>query len=249
MVDLSSISDVQHFKGFACRAATSAGRSSLGRPGHRAGAAGLDEPESAGLDPYSCSRDILEAVIRAIADDGRTVLFSPHLLNEVSVVADQVTMITRKIGLEARALDDLPATHRCWTLRFAERRGPIAAAGAGGSPRLEGTGRRLTARCITASRARFGKAAAGVGAQVSEEPDAGSLDEHLRPRGHPAFPPWWRSEAMRDDSASFAWTLWRQYGVGIRFQGISPILSRRSCSAARSANSRGRTRPASRGHG
>src|SRR5207244_8254765 len=53
----------------------------------------LDEP-SAGLDPL-VRRDILEAIIRAIADEGRTVLFSSHLLNEVERVSDHVTMINR----------------------------------------------------------------------------------------------------------------------------------------------------------
>ena len=51
----------------------------------------LDEPSS-GLDPI-VRRDILGAVLRTIADEGRTVLFSSHLLEEVERVADHVTMI------------------------------------------------------------------------------------------------------------------------------------------------------------
>ena len=51
----------------------------------------LDEPSS-GLDPV-VRRDILEAIMRTIADAGRTVLFSSHLLDEVERVADHVTMI------------------------------------------------------------------------------------------------------------------------------------------------------------
>lgn len=51
----------------------------------------LDEPSS-GLDPI-VRRDILGAVMRTIADEGRTVLFSSHLLDEVERVADHVTMI------------------------------------------------------------------------------------------------------------------------------------------------------------
>ena len=51
----------------------------------------LDEPSS-GLDPI-VRRDILGAVMRTIADEGRTVLFSSHLLEEVEQVADHVTMI------------------------------------------------------------------------------------------------------------------------------------------------------------
>ena len=52
----------------------------------------LDEPSS-GLDPI-VRRDILGAVIRTVADEGRTVLFSSHLLDEVEQVADHVTMIS-----------------------------------------------------------------------------------------------------------------------------------------------------------
>ncbi len=52
----------------------------------------LDEPSS-GLDPI-VRRDILGAVLRTIADEGRTVLFSSHLLEEVELVADHVTMIS-----------------------------------------------------------------------------------------------------------------------------------------------------------
>jgi ABC-2 type transport system ATP-binding protein len=70
----------------------------------------LDEPSS-GLDPI-VRRDILGAIIRTIADEGRTVLFSSHLLEEVEQVADHVTMINRgKIVLSA-ALDSIRESHR-----------------------------------------------------------------------------------------------------------------------------------------
>jgi ABC-type multidrug transport system ATPase subunit len=69
----------------------------------------LDEPSS-GLDPI-VRRDILGAVIRTIADEGRTVLFSSHLLEEVEQVADHVTMISEgKIVLSA-ALDAIKESH------------------------------------------------------------------------------------------------------------------------------------------
>ena len=70
----------------------------------------LDEPSS-GLDPI-VRRDILGAVIRTIADEGRTVLFSSHLLEEVEQVADHVTMINNgKIVLSA-PLDEIKESHR-----------------------------------------------------------------------------------------------------------------------------------------
>jgi ABC-2 type transport system ATP-binding protein len=60
----------------------------------------LDEPSS-GLDPI-VRRDILGAVMRTIAGEGRTVLFSSHLLDEVEQVADHVTLISQgKIALSA----------------------------------------------------------------------------------------------------------------------------------------------------
>lgn len=51
----------------------------------------LDEPSS-GLDPIARS-DILEAIIRTISQDGRTVLFSSHLLDEVDRVCDSVALM------------------------------------------------------------------------------------------------------------------------------------------------------------
>jgi ABC-2 type transport system ATP-binding protein len=51
----------------------------------------LDEPSS-GLDPIARS-DILEAIIRTISEDGRTVLFSSHLLDEVERVCDSVALM------------------------------------------------------------------------------------------------------------------------------------------------------------
>src|SRR3954449_12610456 len=70
----------------------------------------LDEPSS-GLDPI-VRRDILGAILRTIAGEGRTVLFSSHLLEEVEQVADHVTMIASgKIVLSA-PLAELKTLHR-----------------------------------------------------------------------------------------------------------------------------------------
>lgn len=80
----------------------------------------LDEPSS-GLDPI-VRRDILSAIIRTIADEGRTVLFSSHLLHEVERVADRVAMIDRGQLVFSAALDDVKEMHRCLTLRFPEPR-------------------------------------------------------------------------------------------------------------------------------
>ena len=69
----------------------------------------LDEPSS-GLDPI-VRRDILGAVMRTIADEGRTVLFSSHLLDEVEEVADHVTMINGGRIVLSGSLDEIRRTH------------------------------------------------------------------------------------------------------------------------------------------
>jgi ABC-2 type transport system ATP-binding protein len=89
----------------------------------------LDEPSS-GLDPI-VRRDILGAIIRTIAEEGRTVLFSSHLLHEVERVADRVALIDRGRVVFSGALDEIKETHHRLTLRFPEPRPkPPALAGA-----------------------------------------------------------------------------------------------------------------------
>ena len=70
----------------------------------------LDEPSS-GLDPI-VRRDILGAVIRTVADEGRTVLFSSHLLDEVEQVADHVAMISRGAIVLSAPLQAIKESHR-----------------------------------------------------------------------------------------------------------------------------------------
>jgi ABC-2 type transport system ATP-binding protein len=80
----------------------------------------LDEPSS-GLDPL-VRRDIVAAIIRTIADEGRTVLFSSHLLDEVERVSDRVAMIDRGRIVLSGDLDDLKGTHRRLTWHFEQAR-------------------------------------------------------------------------------------------------------------------------------
>ena len=103
----------------------------------------LDEPSS-GLDPI-VRRDILGAVIRTIADEGRTVLFSSHLLEEVEQVADHVTMISHgaivlsgslaaireshRVGERVPSLDEIFASHAEAERRRVTHVGTSAAAG------------------------------------------------------------------------------------------------------------------------
>jgi ABC-2 type transport system ATP-binding protein len=78
----------------------------------------LDEP-STGLDPL-VRREILAAIIRTIADEGRTVLFSSHLLDEIERVCDWLAMIDRGRMVLCGPLDEIKATHRKVTVRFDE---------------------------------------------------------------------------------------------------------------------------------
>ena len=69
----------------------------------------LDEPSS-GLDPI-VRRDILGAILRTIAEEGRTVLFSSHLLEEVEQVADHVTMIRQGAIVVSAPLSEVKEAH------------------------------------------------------------------------------------------------------------------------------------------
>jgi ABC-2 type transport system ATP-binding protein len=76
----------------------------------------LDEPSS-GLDPL-VRRDILRAVIETIVHEGRTVLFSSHLLDEVERVADQVAIINSGRIIQNDALDSLKSSYHRVVLHF-----------------------------------------------------------------------------------------------------------------------------------
>ena len=84
----------------------------------------LDEPSS-GLDPI-VRRDILGAVIRTIADEGRTVLFSSHLLDEVEQVADHVTMMSHGNVVLSETLAATRASHGSLSAAFLAHVGPAA---------------------------------------------------------------------------------------------------------------------------
>src|SRR6516225_3460800 len=74
----------------------------------------LDEPSS-GLDPL-VRRDILGAIIRTIAEEGRTVLFSSHLLDEVERVSDHVALIHQGQVVLSGPLDEIKDRHQRLTL-------------------------------------------------------------------------------------------------------------------------------------
>jgi ABC-2 type transport system ATP-binding protein len=123
----------------------------------------LDEPSS-GLDPM-VRRDILGAIIRTIADEGRTVLFSSHLLMEVERVADYVAMIRDGHILFCDTLDGVRAMHHRLTVRLAEPR--TIAPFLEGALTWEGSGYDWTVFCY-GSPARLEAAIVVLGGRIVE---------------------------------------------------------------------------------
>ena len=131
---------------------------------HRPDLLVLDEP-SAGLDPLA-RRAILAAIVRAVARDGRTVLFSSHLLDEVERIADHIALIDQGRVVFCGELESVRDRHRRLTLRFSEPRAtPPALAGV---LSWEGEGCEWTAVCA-AGRDDLERAAAGAGGRVVDE--------------------------------------------------------------------------------
>jgi ABC-2 type transport system ATP-binding protein len=131
----------------------------------------LDEPSS-GLDPV-VRRDILEAIIRTVADEGRTVFFSSHLLEEVERVSDDVAMMAEGRLVLSGPLDDIKSSHHQFTLRFdtPQPRAPVLA----GALSVAGAGREWTVVC-NGARDELTMAALRLGARIVEE-RCPSLDE------------------------------------------------------------------------
>src|SRR5690348_2046748 len=77
----------------------------LAAQAHRPDLLLLDEPSS-GLDPI-VRRDILETVIRTVAQEGRTVIFSSHLLEEIERVSDHVAMLHQGKIVMCGPLDEI----------------------------------------------------------------------------------------------------------------------------------------------
>lgn len=85
--------------------------------GHRPDLLLLDEPSS-GLDVVA-RRDILAEVVRSVAEEGRTVIFSSHLLEEVERVADQIAILHQGRIVLDLPMDTLKSTHHRFIVRFA----------------------------------------------------------------------------------------------------------------------------------
>lgn len=86
---------------------------------HRPDLLVLDEPSS-GLDPV-VRRDILAAIVRTVADEGRTVFFSSHLLDEVQRVSDRVAMLHAGRLLLCDQLETVLQQHHRLTIQLSEQ--------------------------------------------------------------------------------------------------------------------------------
>lgn len=76
----------------------------------------LDEPSS-GLDVV-VRRHILDTMMRTVAAEGRTILFSSHLMDEVETVSDYVAIIHKGNVLECDRLQAVTENHHRVVLRF-----------------------------------------------------------------------------------------------------------------------------------
>ena len=143
----------------------------LAAQAHRPDLLLLDEPSS-GLDPL-VRRDILEAVIRTVADEGRTVFFSSHLLEEIERVSDHIAMLHEGKLVLCGPLDEIKEQHRRSTLRFetAQSKPPAIT----GALSVTGTGKEWTVMC-NGARNELPAIAATLGARIVDE-HAASLND------------------------------------------------------------------------
>ncbi len=131
----------------------------------------LDEPSS-GLDAV-VRRDILSAIIRTVADEGRTVLFSSHLLDEVERVADHVAMLHAGRLVLSDQLATIIDQHCRLTVRFDQPQPTRPELP--GALSCEGAGQEWTVLC-NGRRDELQQAVEALGARIVEDGQP-SLDE------------------------------------------------------------------------
>ncbi|MEO8062864.1 MAG: ABC transporter ATP-binding protein [Pseudomonadota bacterium] len=140
----------------------------------------LDEPSS-GLDAV-VRRDILDAIVRAVADDGRTVIFSSHLLDEVERMSDHVTLIHRGRVALSGVLDDVRGAYHRSRVRFADHLDHAPALET--ALALEGSGR-VWSVVHSGSTEQFQNAVLALGGVVVESRDATLEEIFLALAGRP----------------------------------------------------------------
>lgn len=141
----------------------------------------LDEPAS-GLDPES--RVHLRVLLRRLADDGRTILISSHILSELEELVDDAAFLIAGESVSADRVAASAQRQRFWRVRVAE--GDVLAAQAAIATalgRTDVTGDRAGALVAFSSEtdAAAGLAAiVGAGIAVAEfAPSTGRLEQTL----------------------------------------------------------------------
>ncbi|MBN2054356.1 ABC transporter ATP-binding protein [bacterium] len=76
----------------------------------------LDDPTS-GLDPLA-RREFMEGIIGMLAEEGRTVFFSSHQVDDIERVADRVVLLHSGRCVYSASMDELHAKWRLARLRF-----------------------------------------------------------------------------------------------------------------------------------
>ena len=143
----------------------------LAAQAHRPDLLLLDEPSS-GLDPIVRS-EILAAIIRSVAEEGRTVFFSSHLLEEVERVSDHIAMLHEGKVVLCGELRAIKAQHRRVRFLFdSNQENPPSVPGALAAT---GRGREWSVICDPA-RTHVSTVASKMHATVVDEHDA-SLNE------------------------------------------------------------------------
>ena len=179
----------------------------------------LDEP-STGLDPI-VRRDILSAIIRTIAEEGRTVLFSSHLLDEVERMADWVAMIDRGRIVLCGPLDEIKAAPP--PAHAPVRRAAQPAAAAGRVALLRGIRPRLDDR-LPGPVGGSGRTGRRPGRADHRRPcplarrDLRGPGSLARARIGGGLNP------MRSPAVAIAWQIWTRHRLGLSISAVCLLL-------------------------
>jgi ABC-2 type transport system ATP-binding protein len=129
----------------------------------------LDEATS-GLDPVA-AEEVLQALVRHVANEGATVFFSSHQIAEVEQIADHIAIIDRGRTVLRGALDDVRGAYRRIELIF-DGDAPAAQFRSPGVARVERKGRMLTVLASSGAEAIIEEARALSPASVETRPVA-----------------------------------------------------------------------------
>ena len=136
---------------------------------HRPELVVLDEPSS-GLDAV-VRRHILSSAIKQVAAEGRTVLFSSHLLDEVESVSDHIAMIDGGEVILCDALETILKNHNEIKIEFKEP--PPDPPQFSSAIRIGGEGRNWT---VLSNHGSIEQEIASAGATINEKKTA-TLEE------------------------------------------------------------------------